>query len=286
METAAQSPVIFLHIPKTAGMTLYQIMSRQYEADAIFTIGGLSELGKFKQLEMDERSTFKLIRGHMEFGLHEFLPGPSRYFTILRNPIDRVISYYYFLHQRPLDRMHKLIKNEKLSLPQFLDRKADPLADNAQTRLLSGNWYGVAVGHCTEDMLEQAKENLRTRFSVVGLTERFDETLLLLQQAFGWRNLHYIRHNVTNKRPQKRDVSDEVLTAVSQANQLDIQLYQYAQTLFAEQIASYGEAAFSKKLKQFQTTNRQLAPLIRAYWAFRKVSVRAFVAKNWERITK
>ncbi len=29
--------------------------------------------------------------------------------------------------------------------------------------------------------------------SVAGLTERFDETLIMLGAEFGWRNLYYVR---------------------------------------------------------------------------------------------
>jgi hypothetical protein len=275
--------IIFLHIPKTAGMTLYQILSRQYAPKAIYTIGGQTELNAFQALTPEQQAQYRLIRGHLEFGLHTRLPGSASYFTILREPVDRVVSYYYFLHQRPLDRMHDLIKRDNLSLTQFLQRQVDPLADNAQTRMLSGTWYSVPVGKCTPEMLVKAKENLRQHFRVAGLTERFDETLLLLQRAFGWHSLHYMRQNPTHKRPSRHTLSPDIANIVAAHNQFDIALYEFAQTLFVEQITAYGPS-FASDLTRFQRRNQQLSPLIRAYWAMRKVSLRTLVRQQWERL--
>ena len=48
----------------------------------------------------------------------------------------------------------------------------------------------------TEGDLAQAKRNL-DRFLVVGLTERFDESFILIRRALGWRLPMYERHNVS-----------------------------------------------------------------------------------------
>lgn len=42
-------------------------------------------------------------------------------------------------------------------------------------------------GQCSPEMLESAKKNLQD-FAAVGLTERYNETLILLKRAFNWHN--------------------------------------------------------------------------------------------------
>jgi hypothetical protein len=59
--------------------------------------------------------------------------------------------------------------------------------DNGQTCMLSGAGESVGFGKCSHDMLETAKRNIETHFAVVGLSECFNEALILLRRLFGWR---------------------------------------------------------------------------------------------------
>jgi aldehyde:ferredoxin oxidoreductase len=57
------------------------------------------------------------------------------------------------------------------------------------------------------------------------LTERYDETLLLLKKSFNWRMPFYTRRNVNKRRLFKEDVSAETLRKIEADNALDIALY-------------------------------------------------------------
>ena len=87
---------VFLHIPKTGGITLYHVLNRQFDRSQVFTIRGLIDRREFEELSEISRERLQLVRGHMEFGIHSWLTEPVSYFTILREPVNRVISHYYF----------------------------------------------------------------------------------------------------------------------------------------------------------------------------------------------
>jgi hypothetical protein len=67
--------------------------------------------------------------------------------------------------------------------------------------------------------------------AVVGLTERFDETMLLLKKVYGWRMPFYERRNVGRHRLRKQDLSADVIRQIAADNRLDVALYAYAQEL-------------------------------------------------------
>jgi hypothetical protein len=121
------------------------------------------------------------------------------------------------------------------------------------------------TGEHEAEILALAKKNLQEAFTVVGLTERFDETLLLLKNAFYWRNVFYVKLNVTRSRPQSDEISPETRCAIHEHNQLDLELYHYAQELFAEQLRRQG-AAFAEQLRAFRFRNRLLQPLLHLRW--------------------
>jgi hypothetical protein len=286
VQTQTQQTVIFLHIPRTAGTTLNRIIDRHYRKDFIYTLWIDGSLDVFKELNSTRRSEIRVLRGHAGFGLHKFVPGTAAYFTILRNPIERAISYYYFIRRTPHHYCYDLATSDDMDLKGFLESKADPMADNAQTRLIAGLETGqeIGFGECTEELLEAAKRNLRENISVVGLTEEFDTTLLLLRKAFGWQRLFYARQNVSVNRPPKRALSQATLHAITDTNTLDLKLYQYAQELFKEQVRQQ-EASFANEVAAFQAANQRLSPLTRVIWEARKVSIRASVRKLITRIS-
>lgn len=279
----AEQTVIFLHIPKTAGTTLHKIIERQYRSKNTFTIGRISHVSieEFKNLSAARRAEIRMIKGHLDFGLHEYVPGPSTYFAILREPIERVVSFFYWIRRTPHHYLYESMISQDTNLKEYLESRSNIMLDNAQTRMLSGVWYDLGFGECTAEVLETAKRNLREHFAVVGLTEKFDETLMLLKRAFGWQNLYYARQNVTARRPRKDELTPDTLDLIVEANRLDIELYQYATTLFEEQIRQQG-ASFVKELEEFQSTNRLVSPLLYVYWTIRQWSLRVFL-RQWIR---
>ena len=73
---------------------------------------------------------------------------------------------------------------------------------------------------------------MTNHFSVVGLTDRFDETLALAKTLFGWKIENYGSFNVTKGRPRKDEVPSEIRDVIAERYQYDMQLYEYATSLF------------------------------------------------------
>lgn len=287
----AEPAAIFLHIPKTAGSTLYQIINRNYQKRHIYTIWQDGTLDEFKDLSDARRSKIRLLRGHAGYGIHQNLPRPAIYFTLLRDPIERVISYYHFVRRTPAHYCHDQVRSDNMSLGEFIESKIDRMVDNGQSRLLGGLETGheLEFGECTEELLQTAKKNLRENISVVGLTEEFDATLLLLKRYFGWHQIFYTRQNVSSNRLHRDELPKSTSEAIREVNQLDLDLYQTAETLFRESLSEQGDA-FDQAVRSFQRLNRLFTPLTAIYlkcrrkyhtarWRIQTTSPRAIVRR-------
>ena len=256
--TNQEQSVIFLHVPKAAGSTLYRIIDRQYKPTAIFAIDGKrvrESVDEFKNLPKTQREGIKFLKGHMYFGLHESLPQPSTYITILRDPVERIISHYYYVLRSPDHYLYKKVTSQNMSLKDYVCSGISTELDNGQTRLVSGLEQTVFdCEKCSANVLELAKMNLRNHFAVVGLSERFDETLILLQKAFAYKIPFYLKKNVTNNRPLKENISQDTVKYIEEYNQLDIELYDYAKTNF-ENVINQQESYFKRELEIFKLLN-------------------------------
>jgi hypothetical protein len=249
MSTAIPSAVrnkdealIFLHLPKCAGTTLNRIIEWEYNPRRVFSIDPIFFLWSYKKLNrwpVERLARMQVFKGHMPFGIHRRLPRPSTYITFLRDPVERVISAYYFARNYLLHPKHRWIS--KLSLEEYV--RVSP-NHNVQCKYISGRPFegDFHAGDCDEKTLEAAKANLDQYFSLVGITERFDEGLAILRIMFGWEIAKYAKFNITSGRQKKTNLPRSTVQLIAERNRYDVALYEYAVPIFEATRARYGAA--------------------------------------------
>jgi hypothetical protein len=215
--------VVFVHIQKTAGKTLRQIIRRQYPGRSVHVPNFFAkpELHWSTVDELSEHTPrgLEVAHGHMLF-VPDRWPATARFVTILRDPVERTISHYYWLNER---------RGARSGLGSIEDALgAGAISDNLQVRVLAG---ADPPGSVTAAMAEDAIAAL-DRFSVVGLTSRFDETLVLLGRAFGWRTGAYERVNSTNSRVPREALDAATIARIEEHNRYDLELYAIAARRF------------------------------------------------------
>lgn len=233
-----------MHIPKTGGGTLNTIIKKQYEEIEVISNGGFwGDKPPWKNhFSKDKIEKLQCIRGHFPFGIHEQFAKPFTYLTMMRNPVERMISLYYHVTTSPNNRMYHRAKN--LSMKQFMEREAFKIQTvNMQTRQLSG---GKTVN------LQLAKENLNNYFSVVGITERYNESIFLMSQELGWTNfnINFQKKHVNPYRLKRDEIPQEVIDIIMKNNKLDMEIYEYANEQFNKRILNL-DSQSKEKLKNF-----------------------------------
>jgi hypothetical protein len=258
----SKDPVIFLHIPKTAGRTLeWMVLEKEYWPSESAKIDNANLERCQESLRSTDHETIRLVNGHIGYGWHRLLDRPARYITLLREPVDRVISLYFHLKRDTNHTLHEEVS--KMSMREFIETGVFiEETHNGQTKLLSGALYGPPGENPlpeTVGLLGIALTNLE-RFAVVGLTERFDESLLLMKRALGWGRHYYARQNVGRNRPPKGHVSSAERELIQAANQEDIELYSQAKSVFESKFEAAGPS-LAVELRQFRRLNRLYAVL-------------------------
>src|SRR5207247_3106933 len=225
--------LIFLHIPKTAGTTLNRIIEWQYSPLAIFTMDPYrirEAAERLKRLPEGRRRRLRVVRGHLFYGIHEFLPQGATYITMLREPVARFLSSYYFILRRPLHPLHRKLKRERLGVEDYL--RLIPHRHNLQCRLIAGV-KDTATGD--EQLLDIAKENHRKSFNVVGICERFEERLILIVETFGWEVLFHENQKVSKSRAM---IEPKLCNLIREHNLLYDQLYEFGKQLFEQSLCN------------------------------------------------
>lgn len=258
--------LIFLHIPKAAGSTLAAVIERQFDRHTIYNVRGdevRESINEFKNLSEDKRRQIKCLKGHMSFGLHNYLPLPATYITMLRDPVERVISHYSYVLRTPAHYLHKRVASAKMGLREYVRSGLSPELSNGQVRLISGIKSVDSISGnnpVSIDILNVAKRNLQDYFAVVGLSERFDESLILFKRILGWENVFYIKQNVAVTRFSSQEVYDEeTIDVIRNVNRLDLKLYDYAVRMFESLVRDQDET-FTREVARFQLLNAYYYP--------------------------
>jgi Galactose-3-O-sulfotransferase len=258
MRVGQDAALIFLHIPKAAGTTLRKIIERQYRRFTLFSAYDDSRRSGNRQLLASlpraKSATIGLLEGHIEYGWHELLPKKALYLTMLREPTERVVSNYYFILKHPGHRLHELAN--KYNIDEFVKARVDHDSLNGQTQWLSGKLSSPEHEITIDDtVLQLAKQNVLDKIECVGVSEKFDQSIVSFQKKLRWRWIYYTRQNVTKSRPAVDALSDRTLRTIREANQLDLDLYNLALSKFEESVGAMGDA-FLREVAHFELANR------------------------------
>jgi hypothetical protein len=256
--------VLFLHLPKCGGTTLSNIIYNEvcidryakddprhkkgerdlfnphnymFHAGVYYFQGQDAYAGFLKGPEPAftdpvkhalRRPALRAVVGHYWFGIHQHVTRPWTYLTLLRDPLERVASLFWHL---------KAHEGVEQSFDDFLAAPSYREVDNDQTRRISGQ--EPPLGQCTRAMLETAKDNLRRYFSMVGVADRFDETVILLKRRLGWeRDVLYRPMNITPDRPPASSLPARTQEGILRWNELDRELYEFAAGLLDEMVSA------------------------------------------------
>jgi hypothetical protein len=264
---ADQPTVIFIHIGKTGGATLRRIMARNVRDDAILRLRNPAEtetgflstapIEQFAALDAERRAAPRLIMAHMVYGLHAAVPRPSTYVTLLRKPMARVISGYKSARYWPGHRLHDIVNERQMDLAEYVQSGVALEMDNSMTRAIVGD-VTTPYGQCTDEMLAHAKQLIAQQYAVVGLTERFDETLVVLGQTFGWSRLCYVRANVSRKQISP-DFPKATIALIEELNRFDLELYEFADRRLTD-AENMDRERFEREMSGFRRRNRAYRP--------------------------
>ena len=120
------------------------------------------------------------------------------------------------------------------------------------SRVAAGeSWRRGQPSRSGPEALEEAKRNL-DRFLVVGLTERFDETFILIRRALGWKLPYYLTANVTTR---PKPATQDTLEQIRERNRLDLELYDFANQRLSADVAKQGPS-FARELAAFKALNK------------------------------
>jgi hypothetical protein len=227
--------IFFIHIPKAAGTTLRKALERSVRDRLVPAYEEAMSLEKAVARASFLRSD-SIIFGHFSWGLHERFSRPPQYACVLRNPVDRVISWYRWQGTHEHLRYHRQVRMG-VPIESMLPVESSDLS-NGMVRKLAGRDPETLDD---TETLEIAKANLRT-CEFVGLAEFLHLDLGRLNRTLGSAISVLPRENVATHPVTVNQATKEAIRA---HNRLDLELYEFGRRIVAARNARIWSALAS-----------------------------------------
>ncbi|WP_243039094.1 sulfotransferase family 2 domain-containing protein [Dyella sedimenti] len=237
----------FIHIPKTAGTSLRAaVFGAKLGCGKVRAVYSAEDYAALTDNGGCESNT--LFFGHFSFGIHQLLGDASpQYVTVIRNPVDRVVSLYNHHMRFPSSPYHAMLNEQRLSLIDFVEGCITPETNNEVVRNLSASydrlplwcdrvanrWWQLSRGLPTRQINEKfrlrlALRNVKRYFKHVGLVEEIEVTGNFLEQWMHLRPGSVVIPRENEYRGERVTLSAGERVAIENANELDLELYQCA----------------------------------------------------------
>jgi hypothetical protein len=225
---ASPDRFFFVHVQKTAGTALLRRLKSWFPSEAIYPdpSDGIIPDAVLVHEQLAERyavrrDEIRVITGHFPLCVAEMLPDPFTTLTVLREPVERTLSYL---------RHHRWLLNEDRPLEEVY---ADPfrfhgLVHNHMVKMFALTPETMKAGALTHVDFEPAhlalaKERLAT-VDVVGVQERFEEFCAELERRYRWD----LGPPLFANRTEPVDVDPAFRARIAEDNALDLELYEFA----------------------------------------------------------
>lgn len=224
------SKEIFIHIPKTGGTTINTALEgSSWQTEPDFNYRHI--ILKSKASNSGDIFQRKNIEKYQEY----------KTFMMLRHPVDRAISEYYFLRERK--NFMELLQRPAKNFKSYINNKQ---THNGVLKFLKG-YRMFDPRNIGQKDLEEVIECIDQIPITVGIFEHFDASLQYFEQEIGLSFKKEIPvKRITFKRPSKEEIPEKMKELILKNNALDYALYEKCLAHFEEQAPQQTKFSFKK----------------------------------------
>lgn len=235
---------VVIHIPKTAGTSLNDILAKVFGREAI---SPPFDARAYSRMSSGALNKYTIVQGHIGWRDVEAHFSHCKTITFLRDPLDRCLSWYYYLRERDINQVRALESisytnspEEAISLAKQLDVESFFNSDHPHILQNISNRQAYQLGDeilvekrdpDTTGVLRRATGNLKA-INFVGFFDQFDSEMERLAEWLGYVGaVESVRSNSTKSRLEVADLPASVRHRLEQINQIDLKLYEQAQKM-------------------------------------------------------
>jgi hypothetical protein len=227
----------FMHLPKTGGNSVYQVITRHVPS---LRICPSPRLGVWDH-QLDHPQNYDFYAGHFDYDFFDVIGRGALKLTMVRHPVARMVSLYDYWRGFAAEQISDISKEVPDNGPLFASSVdfetfvgcPTPFVrthtENGLTRQLLGRSYNELKPKPGE-MIDKAHRLLST-FSWVGVTENFEKSIRPLSDLLGFKmsgeipEMNSSYHGLGRRQITRTRPTDRAISIIEHFNRADLALY-------------------------------------------------------------
>jgi hypothetical protein len=216
-KNVADQQLVFIHIPKTAGLSLHSVLEKIFgEADTL-RVGNDDDLREFRRRAPTQLIGSRYISGHFFYeDIKSRVRPDAQFISVLRDPIARILSNYNYVSNWSQHPLHERMSRQ--SFAQHVDENRNFLRGLC-CRQLTGSRDA-----------EKAIKILQSRYTLVGTTGNIPAFLAGVGRLIG-KEVPEERANRSGGQGPNIDLSSDLCDVLLEITKEDRLLYDFVRSL-------------------------------------------------------
>jgi hypothetical protein len=217
MENQLARQLVFVHIPKTAGLSLHSALENIYGKESTLRVGNEDDLQRLRQLPDDQVIDKAFLSGHFFYSdIKNRCQPDALLISILRDPVKRILSNYNYITNWDKHPLYEQTVRQSFSEHVHANRH---FVRGLCCRQLSG-----------VPKADAAIEIVQSRYALVGTTDHLPAFITALGRIIGV-TIAEERTNVSLGQGPKIDLSSELCQALLEITEEDRKLFDFLKAL-------------------------------------------------------